>query len=361
MKHKITESDIVVFFRQFAVLVSANVPILRSCDLLLQSQQKIIMREIIRQFKKELLSGKTLNACLKLYPKYFSELVCSLIMISEHTGRLDTMLTLVANHLEKQQQFKKRIQQALFYPCLVCLVGITTTIAMLLFIVPRFADLFQDVQDKLPLVTRAIFFISFWLREYLQWVGVGIIILLVVRSGSRAFARDDRKVGERDDGKVGIKNRRIQWRSILVKFPIIKPCWQSILLTRFTRNLAMTLSAGITITDALKISANAVGDKSFANTIASLTCKIHSGLSLHQTIENHLPILMTQMIKIGEESGMLETMLDKLADLYQSDADHLLSQLNQALEPLIMLVLGALIGGLVISMYLPIFNLGSTL
>ncbi|TAK79237.1 MAG: type II secretion system F family protein [Gammaproteobacteria bacterium] len=345
-KHSISTRDTALFFRQFATLIAAGVPIIQSCTILEKSQEKTALRLLIYAIKRDILAGKTLSHCLQRYPHYFDPLTVQLIKIGEHTGRLDTMLLIIATHQEKHLAFRKRIQQALFYPVLILITALIITFCMFIFVIPRFAELFQDMQTSLPLLTRLIFYLSAKLRECL-FPALALTLVLITLSIR---------------GKYSTPIKRY-FQHTFSTLPFIHTTLHKIKLTRFVRYLALTLTAGLPITDALALAGASSQDPSFTTAILQLQSKIRTGLSLHRAMETlpHFPTLMTQMVKVGEESGKLESMLDKLADFFESDIDHLLHHLNQLLEPLIMVVLGVLIGGLVIGMYLPIFKLGSRL
>lgn len=338
--------DIAVFFRQFATLLAAGIPILQCCEMLEKSQVKTSLRLLIYAIKRELLSGKDLYSSLRIHDRYFTEITCQLIKIGEHTGKLDLILNMIAEDYEKQLAFKKRIYQALFYPCIISITALIVTLSMFLFVVPRFAELFSGTHIQLPALTRWIFFLSALLEQHVYILFSPIIfiaILFLPQHGSRQW-------------KQNISQQ-------LTQLPVIKPLRQKIILAKFARNLAMTFSAGIPIIDALKLTMQADTHAEFTHTVIKLRGKINSGMHLHQAMQSlsYFPDLMIQMVKIGEESGLLDHLLLKVAGFFESDVDDLLNQSTRLLEPLIMLVLGVLIGGLVIGMYLPIFKLGSVL
>lgn len=326
-----------------ATLIAAGVPILQSCELLEKSQTKPSFRLLIYAIKREMLSGKDFFYCLRPHYPYFDELTCQLVKIGEHTGKLDMMLDLIANQQEKILAFKKRIKQALFYPCMVSLTAIIVTCSMFIFIIPRFADLFKEAQVSLPFLTQCIFYFSAQLQQHFFLLTLAVIatIFAVFHPAFSSYLK----------------------HAIIIRFPPIKRCLQKIVLARFVRNFAMTFAAGMPIHEALRLSSEASGNTEFNRLIEQLRRAINSGLPLYQAMDtlNYFPALMIQMIKIGEESGMLVAMLNKVADFFEADINQWINHLNQLLEPLIMLGLGVLIGGLVIGMYLPIFKLGNTL
>lgn len=343
---RVNAFDITVFLRQFATLISAGIPIIQSCDILEKSQEKRALRLLIYSIKRDILSGHNLYSSLKSHPTYFDLLTCHLVQIGEHTGQLEMMLITIANYQEKNLAFKKKVKQALFYPCIITLTALMVTFSMFIFVIPRFAELFHDMQDTLPLLTVCLFYLSDKLQQYVfLWLACTFFSIVIFIYAMRTT------------------NAQRYLQQIIAQLPLIKPCLHKITLARFARNLAITFAAGIPITDALKLAANTNNNIEFTRIIAELRSKISSGLQLHHAMlaSNFFPVLMIQMVKIGEESGMFELMLDKIADFFESDIEQLIGRLNHLLEPLIMLVLGVLIGGLVIGMYLPIFKLGSAL
>jgi len=345
-KQRITEFDITVFLRQLATLISAGIPLIQSCELLEKSQVKVTVRLLIYSIKRDMLTGKELFYCLRSHQSYFDELTCQLINIGEHTGKLDIMLNVVADLQEKIIAFKKRIKQALFYPCMITFTALIVTGSMLIFVIPRFAELFQETQTTLPFLTKCIFFLSKQLQKHV------FLLALPVLLGIFAYCYHP----------LSLHMKRTL-KQMLLRFPPLRLGLQKIVLARFARNLAITFAAGIPINKALKLAANASGSTELHELVQKLRRHLNSGLSLHLAMESlqEFPDLMIQMIKIGEESGMLAEMLNKTADFFEADIDQFINHFSQLLEPLIMLVLGVLIGGLVIGMYLPIFKLGTAL
>lgn len=341
----ITLLDISIFLRQFAVLIAAGIPIIKSCDILEKSQEKMAVRLLIYSIKREILAGKNLFYSLQQHSLYFDELTCELVQIGESTGKLDTLLMTIAHYQEKNIDFKNRLKQALFYPSIIIITSILITFCMFIFVIPRFAQLFADMQGSLPWITRAIFYLSAGLLQHIQWLFIFLILFIFfIVKGSRS---------------VHFKHAL---KKLMLQFPLIKPSLYKITLARFARNLSLTLAAGLPMTDALKLTVNTCKQPDFASHLRQLRYKVSSGQQLHIAMGAHFfPPLMIQMIKIGEESGTLELMLDKMADFFDADVDQLFAKVSQLFEPLIMLVLGVLIGGLVIGLYLPIFKLGSAL
>lgn len=336
MKGKITHLDLTIFLRHFATLITSGISILKSFDMLEKTQAKPAMRLLVYSIKRELLSGKDVYSSFSSHGNHFDALTCQLLKIGEHSGKLDLSLQMIADEHEKRLAFRKRMTQALAYPCLITLTAIIITISMFMFVIPRFAELFAGTELQLPTLTRALFFLSSMLNQYLIFIMLPFFPL--------AFFR--KKLSRQ-----------------LVRLPPIHHFLQKLILTRFTQNLAMTFAAGIPITRALKLFMHSKILPEFDLVISTLHNRVNSGMQLHEALQTFpcFPDLMIQMVKIGEESGTLSQMLVKTASFLEADIEQLISHFCRLLEPLIMLVLGVLIGGLIIGMYLPIFKLGSSL
>lgn len=337
--------DIALFFRQLATLLLAGIPIVKCLDILSQSEDKNSLRMLIKHIKNDLLSGKNFHHCLKKYSSYFNDLTCQLIHIGEQTGKLDIMLQTIANYHEKNQLSQQHIKQALFYPCFITATAIIISFFMFIFIIPRFADLFHDSQITLPMFTRILFYLSTKCCQYYLILPFFLIVILFIANH-----------------KIG-KSHIPLWRKMTTYLPFIHTFQQKIDLARFSRYLALTLTAGIPLHDALVLTSATCHNPESVQGIVTLNNKINAGFQLHQamTTVSFFPILLIQMVKVGEEAGMLEKMLNQFADFMEIDIEKMTRRLNELLEPLIMMILGVLIGGLTIGMYLPIFELGNVI
>lgn len=344
-KH-IHQSDIVLFFRQFSTLLAAGIPIIQICEVLEKNQDKTSLRLLIYSIKRELLSGKTLFFALSKLNHHFDEMIIELIMIGEQTGKLEKISMMIAAYLEKKLTFQRKLKEALFYPALISCCALVMIILMFIFVVPRFEELFGESKEKLPFFTLWIFYSAEKIRQYIHifLIMILLVCIIFIKSSLRSF----------------FTARFLQFISV---FPFINFYYKKILLARFARNLALTFSAGIPIMNSLQMLANHSGGVLFSQVITNLKQKIKSGFSLNESMQelDFFPTLMLQMVKIGEESGSLELMLEKTADFFEMEIEQFLHRTSKLLEPLIILVLGVLIGGLVIGMYLPIFKLGSVL
>lgn len=334
--------DITFFLQQFAALLNAGIAITQSLEILEKSQTKPTMRILIYIMKKEILQGKTLTECFRLYPAHFDLLICHLIQIGEQTGRLHDVLTILAKHQDKRLKLHKRIKQALFYPCFMLACAFLLVLIMLIFVIPRFAWLFKDLPIHLPLITRVLFFVSASLKTIL-WYSLLLTAAVIV--------------------PLYWKYHAVLFHSIkhgVSRLPYIRDIIKKIMLARLARHLSLTLAAGIAIVDALKLIRTLCTQKEFISNATYLQHKISAGLQLQDAMIGltYFPSFMTQMVKVGEDSGTLDEMLEKTADFFEAEIEHLLTQWSQLIEPLLMLGLGALIGGLIIGIYLPIFKLG---
>lgn len=343
---KINLMDIAIFFRQFATLFSAGVPIVQCLEILRLSQNKLLLQNLLLTIKNEIESGKELAFTLKKYPNYFNRLTCQLILAGEKSGTLDIMLTRIANRLEKIFLLKRQLKQALLYPAVITLTAILVTMVMFIFVVPQFDELFNSMHTTLPAFTRFIIFISKLIRQH-SW----LFLIPFLSALPLAY--------------VCKKSQRLkkQLDQIILKIPGLGLLTQKIILSRLFRSLATLISSGIPMTEALIISADSCNNHIYTQAVSFLHKEILSGRQLHTAMHSQslFPKMATQMVKIGEDSGTLDKMLNKVADVYENDINYFISHLNHLLEPLIMLVLGVLIGGLVIALYLPIFKLGTVI
>lgn len=339
--------DIAIFTRQLSTMLNAGIPIMQSLTILAQGARNEVIRTTIQSIKTAIESGTTLSAALGEYPRYFNSLYCSLIHAGEQSGSLDSMLLRVAQYREKTETLKAKIKKALFYPCTVIVIALLITTGMLIFIVPQFATIFKNFGAQLPYATQVVISISEFVQSY-WWIifgalGGGIYGLIVGRRKS-------------------LKVRSLMDRASL-KLPIIGSILQKAVIARFARTLSTTFAAGLPLVEALQSSASAAGNTVYSTAILSICDEVKTGRQINQAIAKYpiFPNLVTQMVAVGEESGSLDFMLAKVADFFEEDVDNAVDSLSVLMEPIIMVVLGVLIGGLVIAMYMPIFKLGSVI
>lgn len=337
-------ADFALFFGKLSTLMTAGISLLRSLDTIETVQQKKGMLFLIARLKQALLSGQDFSQSLAKFAPTLDPLIWQLVRIGEVTGQLEQSLKTSTLLLEKKCRMQARIKKALFYPCCITSIAFLLTIFMLIFIIPHFATLFGDTGVPLPLLTQYIFRLSWFIQK------LGGYFLFIVGAGTIYFFYQN-------------KHKTIHW-GMFDRLPFFEPYMRKFFLIHFLRQLAASLAAGIPINDALMLSRGVTHpSKQFITNIASLSYQVSTGKPIHEAMANltYFPTILREMIKTGEESGSLTQMLSKTADLMEADIENLIEYLTVCLEPLIMLALGVLIGGLVIGMYLPIFNLGSVL
>jgi len=340
-KNTIKPLEMVVFYRQFATLISSNIPITQCLDMLYQTQQNVTLKTILLDLKYNLERGNHLSTSLRKFSNYFDHITCFLLAIGEKSGTFDLMLQHIANHKEKAYRFNHKIKQSLFYPAIISLIAIFVCLIMLLFVVPRFSHLFQEANVSLPTFTLIIIHFSEILQQY-GFIFLTPFILIFF-------------------SKEKLRSRQLQ--NLVYNIPIIGSTLKIKLIINFTRYLSITLKAGLAISESIPLIAKASGNISFENDLMMVKQYIELGHKINNAMRKNpgFPVLMIEMIKIGEESGTLDDMLEKISILYENELDQLTSYLSDLLEPLIMVILGVLIGGLVIAMYLPIFKLGTAI
>lgn len=346
LKKSISSLDFSLFFRQLSALITAGIPILQGLNILKQNQSNKTLEYLLMIIEKNLEAGNTLSDCVSKFPRYFDKLTCHLIQIGELSGTLPSSLNRIAIHKENILVIKNKMKQALFYPAIILITALIVSVIMLTVVIPRFAELFTSMHATLPLFTLTIIHLSEFIRHY-YWTAFfpifAIILLIYYAKRSKFF--------------------RYRLESILFRMPSLGSLYMKIILSRFCRTLATTFHAGIPIDQSLKIIAHATASDLYAHSILKLRLAITKGQQLHQSMQRQwlFPDLLVQMIKIGEETGTLEKMLDKITNIYEADLDHWLTMCSHILEPLIITILGVLIGGLVIAMYLPLFKLGTVM
>jgi len=339
-KNKISRKDITIFLRQLETLISSGIDITHACDILIASENNKRLQTLIMSLHKSLTTGLTLSQSLKLYPRCFDELCCHLIFIGEQTGTLAAMLNRVTTQRELSQQFRQQLQKTLFYPTFVTMIAIAITCLMFIEIIPKFAELFTQAHAKLPLLTRSVLAISAWM----QTKGLFFILLIgLLALISYCYRKSLKPILDR----------------YLLTFSFIN----HIYLARFTRHLAITCAAGILITEAIPWIAKTCNNLSYEKALSKIQQDLHKGKPLHLSLcaSPYFSKKMIQMVKVGEESGKLGIMLEKIATQCETNIAYIANQLGNFLEPLIMCILGVLIGILVIAMYLPIFKLGAVI
>lgn len=343
-KGKVTEKDVTLFTRQLATMMKAGVPLLQSFDIVGKGHSNPAVSKLLFDIKSDVETGSSLSAAFRKYPLHFDALFCNLINAGEQAGILDTLLDRLATYKEKILAIKSKIKSALFYPISILVVGFIITAVIMIFVVPAFKELFTSFGADLPTPTLVVMAIS---DIFVQWwwaifgaIGGGIWFFLYTWKRSLAMqATMDR---------------------LVLKIPVFGELIRKATIARFARTLATMFSAGVPLVEALDSVAGASGNRVYYDATKRVQSEISTGTSLTVAMQNSevFPNMVLQMTAIGEESGALDSMLSKVADFYEAEVDDAVEALSSLMEPIIMVVLGTLVGGLVVAMYLPIFKLG---
>ena len=344
---KITPGDIAIFSRQLSTMLAAGIPLVQAFEIVGSGHENASMQKLIMDVKADVEGGSALAEALAKHPIHFDDLFVNLVEAGEQAGALETLLDKVATYKEKTEAIKKKVKKALTYPAAVLVVAFVVTIILLIFVIPAFEDLFQGFGADLPAFTRMVIDLSLFVRTK-GWILAGI-------AGGAAYAFFYFKKRSRP-------MRQFLDRLIL-KTPIIGPIMQKAAIARYARTLSTMFSAGVPLVDALQSVAGATGNIVYEVGVLRMKDEVATGQRLQQAMENTdlFPNMVIQMIAVGEESGSLDEMSAKVADFYEEDVDNAVDNLSSLLEPLIMSILGILVGGLVVAMYLPIFKMGSVI
>ena len=343
-KKKITSGDIAVFSRQLATMMSAGVPMVQAFDIVGRGHENPSMMELILAIKADVEGGTSLADALKKHPLHFDDLFVNLVRAGEHAGVLETLLHKIATYKEKTESIKGKIKKAMFYPAAVVIVVIVVTAIIMIFVIPQFEQLFRGFGADLPVFTKVVINIAHFVQGW-WWAILGGFILLGY--GVSHIWMRSRKFRQTVD-------------RILLKIPVIGVILNKAAIARFARTLATMSAAGVPLVEALDSVSGATGNVVYSDAVLRMREDVATGQSLQLSMRqrNLFPNMVIQMVSIGEESGSLDDMLTKVADFYEEQVDNAVDAMSSLLEPLIMVILGALIGGLVIAMYLPIFNMG---
>lgn len=346
-KKKIKPADIAIFARQLATMMKAGVPLVQSFDIVAEGLENPSMRDLVIEIKNEVASGTSLAASIGKHPKYFDDLFVSLVAAGEQAGTLETMLDRVATYKEKTEALKAKIKKAMTYPAAVVVVAVIVTGILLVKVVPQFATTFSSFGANLPAFTLMVLHLSEVVQAW--WY----IILVAMIGGVFAFAR-----ARRQSHQFAEATDRL-----VLRIPVVGGIVYNSVIARFARTLSTTFAAGVPLVDALDSVAGAAGSIPYHDAIKRIREDVTAGQQLNVSIKatNMFPSMLTQMVAIGEESGALDEMLEKVAIHYEATVDNMVDGLTALLEPMIMAVLGVLVGGLMIAMYLPIFMLGSVM
>lgn len=346
-RKKITAAEICHFSRQMATMMAAGVPLVQSFDIVAKGVDNESMRELVLAIKGDVEAGRSFSEALKQHPMQFDPLFCNLVGAGEASGSLETMLDRIATYKEKTESLKKKIKKALFYPTAVMVVAIIVTAILLVFVVPQFEKLFKGFGADLPAFTKMVINLSEFVQK--TWW----LILSLATAAIWAIVQAKRR---------SPKVQRM-FDKLMLRLPIVGGILNKAAIARFARTLSTTFAAGVPLVEALESVAGATGNVIYADAVMRIREEVSTGSQIQAAMRNTgmFPNMVVQMVAIGEESGALDTMLAKVATIYEEEVDAAIDGLSSLLEPLIMAILGILVGGLVIAMYLPIFKMGSVI
>lgn len=344
-KAAIGTKDIAIFARQLATMLESGVPLVQSFDIIGKGHENPSMSELLLGVKNDIEGGDTLAQALGKRPIYFDELFCNLVEAGEQAGVLESLLDKIATYKEKSESIKAKVKKALTYPIAVIVVAFIVTAILLIFVVPVFKDLFDSFGAELPSFTLWVMGLSDWMVAYWYYV-VGGVVATVYTFGY--FKKRSKKFNYFLD-------------RAMLKLPIVGMILHKSAIARFARTLSTMSAAGVPLVDALESVAGATGNIVYYNAVMKMREDVATGQSMQYSMTQTklFPHMVVQMLAIGEESGSIDKMLDKVADFYEEEVDNLVDNLSSLMEPFIMSVLGVLVGGLIIAMYLPIFKIGA--
>lgn len=342
---KIKTLEILLFTRFLSTMISAGLPIVKALEIIAFDQENPAMKNLILSIKSNVEGGKSLAESFSQYPKQFGNLYCNLIKAGENSGTLDKILNRLAHYMERTDKLKRKIKKALTYPAAILVVAFIVSAVLLFFVVPQFEKMFQTFGAQLPLFTRLVVNFSNFLRSY--WWLVLVVAIFGIAGLKKAMHKSET-----------VQKLIDKWS---LKIYIIGPLIRNGIIARYTRTLATTLEAGMPIVESMHSISAIMDNRVYSNAILQISDEVVNGYQLSSSMRTTelFPNMVIQMIAVGENSGTLSTMLNKVADYYEEEVNSTVDNLSSLLEPLIMLVLGVIVGGFVVAMYLPIFKIGS--
>src|SRR5215510_784186 len=342
---KVNAADIAVFSRQLATMLAAGIPMVQAFEIVGNGNDKPSMQKLVLDIKADIEGGTSLHEALAKHPLYFDDLFVNLVEAGEQAGALESLLDKIATYKEKTEALKKKIKKALFYPAAVLVVAVIVTLILLIFVIPQFESLFKGFGADLPAFTQMVINMSRFVQDK------GWILALVTGGAIYAF--------------IYFKKRSRAMREAIdrmsLKMPVVGPILNKAAIARYARTLSTMFAAGVPLVEALDSVAGATGNIVYENAVRRMRDEVATGQRLQRSMENTglFPNMVNQMIAVGEEAGALDAMSGKVATFYEAEVDNAVDSMSSLLEPLIMAILGVLVGGLVIAMYLPIFKLGA--
>ncbi|HVP90845.1 MAG TPA: type II secretion system F family protein [Terriglobales bacterium] len=341
-REKVRLKELSVYSRQLSVLIDAELPLIQSLSILEEQQKNKYFRTVIRTVKEDVEAGSTLNQAKRKHPKVFDDLYCNLVASGEQSGSLDVMLRRLAEYIEQTVRLRAQVKQAMIYPVAIVCFAVVVTIFLLWKVIPVFASIFRDLGAELPFLTAMIIKASGFVQKYILLVALGIIALVM------AF----RYYRNTTPGRWSTDR-------MMLRLPLFGPLLYKVAMTRVTRTMSTLISGGVPMLEALKITSTTAGNVTIEKEIMDSRKLVSEGKTLNESLKEsgRFPLMMLQMVNVGEATGTLDEMLSKLASFYDEEVSSSVAALLSILEPILLICVGGLVGGLVISMYLPIFSL----
>ncbi len=346
LRKKVKTRDVVIVTRQFATMINAGLPLVQALQILAKQTTNPTIREAVEKVVYEVESGRTLADALKDHPKLFSQLYTNMVAAGEAGGILDTILLRLATFLEKSEALGRKVKGAMIYPAVVLTVAVGAIVILLLFVIPTFQTMFASFNQELPLPTRVVIGLSDFLQNYWIWLLIGGI------GGGFLFKR-----------WIATSSGRLAFDTLMLRMPLLGSLVRKSAVARFTRTLGTLLSSGVSILEGLEITARTAGNRVIHDAVMGSRASIAGGESIAEPLRlsGVFPPMVTQMINVGEETGDLDGMLTKIADFYDEEVDVAVESLLKALEPALIVILGTIVGGMIVAMYLPIFGMVSAI
>jgi type IV pilus assembly protein PilC len=346
LQPSVTQRDVILFCRQFSTMIDAGLPIIQCMDILHAQQENATFKKMLKNIKEQVESGATLADALKKYPKQFDDLFVNMVSAGEAGGILDTILRRLSAYMEKAAKLKSQVKGAMTYPIVTMVIAVAVVAIILVFVIPVFQEMFADMGGALPGPTLIVVAMSEFVKSKIHWIVIGVIIFIFA---FRKYYRTE-------------KGRKLVDATML-KLPVFGILIRKVAVAKFTRTMGTMLSSGVAILEALDIVAKTSGNKTVEQAIYTVRSGIAEGRTMADPLAESgvFPAMVCQMISVGESTGALDAMLEKIADFYEEEVDQAVENLTSLIEPFMLVFLGVVIGGLVIAMYLPIFKMAGAL
>ena len=346
LQPKVTQRDVILFCRQFSTMIDAGLPIIQCMDILHAQQENVTFKKMLKSIKEQVESGSTLADALKRYPKQFDDLFVNMVAAGEAGGILDTILRRLSAYMEKAAKLKSQVKGAMTYPIVTMVIAVAVVAVILVFVIPVFEEMFSDMGGTLPTPTLIVVAMSEFVKSKIHWIIIGAVIFIF------AF----KKYYNTEKGRKFVD-------AAVLRMPVFGILVRKVAVSKFTRTMGTMLSSGVAILEALDIVAKTSGNKSVERAIYNVRSGIAEGRTMADPLAESgvFPAMVCQMISVGESTGALDSMLQKIADFYEEEVDQAVDNLTSLIEPFMLVFLGVVIGGLVISMYLPVFKMAGNL